>query len=154
MDPDQLLKELEEQGWSPTDTDDEFPAFHGEYLATVHAVKRQSGTNQKGEPYDFISVQAQVNDDGTHSGDKANGRYINGLTYPLTQKWGLPEFCNQAWKCGVEVDRKNGIDAFIESAQQLVGKEVKVKTYANKGFENAKIIKVFKDEKVSEATTF
>lgn len=153
MDADSILKQLQEQGFTPTENEDGggFKNITGEYVAVVHGVTRQTGKKQDGSDYDFISINAQIEE--TVGGDEANGRFINGLTFPLTQDFGLPSFINSAFTAGVEVDKSKDIDALIESAQALVGKAINVRCWEKKGYQSAKIVKEFKSKKKEEAST-
>lgn len=151
MNADEILKQMNEAGFTPEAVEDSsgFKPLTGEYIAVIQAVKRQTGTSAKGNEYDFISINAQI--DETVGGDKGDNRFIDGLTFPLNQDFGLPSFCNAAFTAGVELDKSN-MESLMESAQQLVGKTINVRTWVKNDFANAKIVKEFKAKKAKAET--
>jgi len=147
MDAETLLKSMMEAGFTPTENEDSsgFKPFAGEYVAVVHKVERKTGEKKdKSGIYDMISINAQVEE--TLAGDPANGRYIDGLTFSLTQDFGLPSFINTCFTAGVEV-QKTSIAEMIESAQALVGKTINVRAWEKNGYQQAKVVKSFKSKK-------
>jgi hypothetical protein len=155
MGAEEILKSMIESGFKPTENEDSsgFKPFSGEYQAVVHKVERRTGKKADGSEYDFISVSAQVEE--TLSGDPANGRYIDGMIFSLTNEWGLPSFVNTCFTAGVELDKSN-IPALLESAQALVGKVVNVRTWEKNGYQSSKVVKTFKEKKkaAAEASSF
>lgn len=148
MNAEEMLKALNEAGFTPTENEDGggFKPFTGNYVAVIHKIERKQGTKKDGAEFDFISISAQVEE--TVSGDQVNGRYIDGLTYSLTQEFGLPAFINTCFTAGLEVNKTN-IPAMIESAQALVGKVINVSAYEKDGYQRAKVVKSFKAKKAS-----
>lgn len=146
MNAEEMLKALNEAGFKPTENEEGagFKPFTGNYVAVIHRIERKEGTKKDGNPYDIITINSQVEE--TISGDQANGRYIDGLTFSLTNEFGLPSFINACFTAGVEVNKTN-IPAMIESAQVLVGKTINVSAWEKGGFQNAKIVKEFKKAK-------
>lgn len=156
MSAEDILKQMMEAGFKPTENEDGggFKPISGEYQAVVHKVERRTGKKADGSEYDFISISAQVEE--TLSGDSANGRYIDGMTFSLTQDFGLPSFINACFTAGVELDKSN-IPALLESAQALVGKVVNVRAWEKGGYQSSKIVKEFKkkgEKKESAASSF
>jgi len=152
MDPNDILKQMKESGFEPSEVEDSsgFKPLTGEYVAVIHKVTRQSGVSKAGKEYDFISISAQVEE--TVSGDKGEGRYLEGLTFSLTLDWGLPNFVNSAFTVGVNIKR-DSIEDVLESAQELVGKTINVRSWVKNEFPNAKIVKEFKSSKSGKKNT-
>lgn len=152
-DPNEILKKMQEAGFTCEENEDGggFKPLSGEYVAVIQGIKRNTGEKQDGTPYDFISVSAQIEE--TIGGDDGNGRFVDGLTFPLTQDFGLPAFCNMAFTVGVELDKSN-IDALLESAQGLIGKTANVRLWVKNGYQRAKVVKEFKATKKSEQAAF
>lgn len=155
MNAEEMLKALNDAGFTPTENEDGggFKPFTGNYVAVIHKIERKTGEKKdKSGTYDMISINAQVEE--TVAGDKADGRYIDGLTFSLTTEFGLPNFINTCFTAGVEVNKTN-IPAMIESAQALVGKVINVSAYEKDGYQRAKVVKAFKAKKATaEASTF
>jgi len=155
MNAEEMLKALNEAGFTPTENEDGggFKPFTGNYVAVIHKIERKTGEKKdKSGTYDMISINAQVEE--TVSGDKADGRYIDGLTFSLTTEFGLPNFINTCFTAGLEVAKTN-IAAMIESAQALVGKVINVSAYEKDGYQRAKVVKSFKAKKATaEASSF
>lgn len=154
MDLDQILANMKAEGWVETANEDTggFKPLKGEYITTVTAVERKSGTSDKtGNPYDFVALKVQVQE--TVSGDKGDNRYIDGITFPLLQDFGLPALCNTAFTIGVTLD-KSSVDALLESANQLVGKTAYVRAYEKDGFQKATVVKEFKTKKEAVNSSF
>jgi len=155
MNAEEMLKALNEAGFTPTENEDGggFKPFTGNYVAVIHKIERKTGEKKdKSGTYDMISINAQVEE--TVSGDKADGRYIDGLTFSLTTEFGLPNFINTCFTAGLEVAKTN-IPAMIESAQALVGKVINVSAYEKDGYQRAKVVKSFKAKKATaEASSF
>ncbi len=155
MNAEEMLKALNEAGFTPTENEDGggFKPFTGNYVAVIHKIERKTGEKKdKSGTYDMISINAQVEE--TVSGDKADGRYVDGLTFSLTTEFGLPNFINACFTAGLEVAKTN-IPAMIESAQALVGKVINVSAYEKDGYQRAKVVKSFKAKKVAtEASAF
>jgi len=155
MNAEEMLKALNEAGFTPTENEDGggFKPFTGNYVAVIHKVERKTGEKKdKSGIYDMISINAQVEE--TVSGDKADGRYIDGLTFSLTTEFGLPNFINTCFTAGLEVAKTN-IASMIESAQALVGKVINVSAYEKDGYQRAKVVKSFKAKKATaEASSF
>lgn len=155
MNAEEMLKALNEAGFTPTENEDGggFKPFTGNYVAVIHKIERKTGEKKdKSGTYDMISINAQVEE--TVSGDKADGRYIDGLTFSLTTEFGLPNFINTCFTAGLEVSKTN-IPAMIESAQALVGKVINVSAYEKEGYQRAKVVKSFKAKKATaEASSF
>lgn len=150
MNAEEMLKALNDAGFKPTENEDGagFKPFTGNYVAVIHKIERKEG-EKNGKAFDFISINAQVEE--SLSGDQANGRFIDGLTFNLTTEFGLPNFINACFTAGVEVNKTN-IPAMIESAQALVGKTINVSAYEKDGYQKARIVKAFKAKKtVTEA---
>lgn len=148
MNAEEMLKALNDAGFTPTENEDGggFKPFTGNYVAVIHKIERKQGTKKDGAEFDFISISAQVEE--TVSGDQANGRYIDGLTFSLTSEFGLPNFINTCFTAGLEVNKTN-IPAMIESAQALVGKVINVSAYEKDGYQRAKVVKAFKAKKTA-----
>lgn len=155
MNAEEMLKALNEAGFTPTENEDGggFKPFTGNYVAVIHKIERKTGEKKdKSGTYDMISINAQVEE--TVSGDKADGRYIDGLTFSLTTEFGLPNFINTCFTAGLEVAKTN-IASMIESAQALVGKVINVSAYEKDGYQRAKVVKSFKAKKATaEASSF
>lgn len=151
MDPNEVLRNMEAAGFEPEVIKDEFSNLNGDYVANVQKVTRQEGTKKDGSSYDFLSINAQIEE--TVRGEKGDNRFVNGLTYPLTQDWGIPAFCNALFTAGIETDRRN-IDTLLDSAQALVGKKINVRCWESGEYQRAKIVPEFKTKTAKEAVPF
>ena len=142
-------------------TDDvNFEPISGAYVCRIDSIGRKQGTSQKGNEYDFHSLNVQVID--TISGDKGNGRYLSKSynTQNLTE-WTKPEdekkrLINDMFTAGIEYNL-NSDEAFEDSLILAKDKTINIRAWVkskdSKKYQNIKVVKEFKIKNEKKETS-
>ena len=140
-------------GYKPeTVTDDvSFEPISGAYICRIDSFGRKQGKSQKGNEYDFHSLNAQVIE--TVEGDKGEDRYLSKSynTQNLTD-WTKPEeerqrLVNDLFTAGVEYDLSSD-EALEDSLTLAKDKTINIRAWVRnkdgKKYQNMKVVKEFK----------
>ena len=137
----------------PTE-DVDFAPLKGGYVARVDKIERVQGTSDRGNEYDFYSLNLQITE--TIEGDQGNNRYLR-KTYSAidgafsTAEENLKRLVQDLFTAGIEVD-KSSQESFDASLANAKDKLVHVRCWHKKNKEDNAIqyVKVVKELNVKD----